>query len=161
MKITFAERKNIQLIEEGHMLSPKFDENGLIPAITSDYSSGEILMHGYMNKEALEKTLLLGECVYFSRSRQKLWHKGEHSGFVQKVKEIRVDDDQDALWLRVDTAGKASCHVGYRSCFYRNIMLPSKSTNTSDAVVQLAFKETKKHFNPDKVYKGLANPTRI
>ena len=78
-------------------------------------------MQGYMNKEALKKTIAIGEAVYYSRSRQKLWHKGKTSGFVQKIKEIRIDDDQDCVWLRVDVIGGASCHVGYRSCFYRSI----------------------------------------
>ena len=103
------------------MLAPKFDKDGLIPVVTTDFDSGEVLMVANMNAEALAKTIELGEAVYFSRSRQQLWHKGATSGLVQKVREILIDDDQDSVWLRVDVQGGASCHVGYRSCFYRSV----------------------------------------
>jgi phosphoribosyl-AMP cyclohydrolase len=96
-------------------LAPKFDERGLLPVVTTDAGTGEVLMMGYLNEEALRKTLETGEAHYFSRSRQVLWHKGATSGFVQKVKELRIDDDQDCVWLRVETVGGANCHVGYRS----------------------------------------------
>ena len=101
--------------------APKFDEHGLIPAVTTDHATGEVLMVGYMNAEALARTIETGEAHYFSRSRQVLWHKGATSGLVQKVLELLIDDDQDCVWLRVETAGGANCHVGYRSCFYRAI----------------------------------------
>ena len=149
----FTKRKSIKQIEEGKELAPKFDKFGLIPVITSDFKNGNVLMHGYMNRKALEKTIQTGEAYYWSRSRKILWHKGDSSGFVQKVKEIRIDDDQDAVWIKVDT--KASCHVGYKSCFYRSI--PVKSKNKK----RMIFKEKKKSFNPKKVYKGLSNPTKI
>ena len=111
----FKKRDNIKEVEEGKYLSPKFDENSLIPVITSDFKTGDILMHGYMNNEAFKKTIETKEAYYWSRSRKKIWHKGQVSGFVQKVKEIRIDDDQDSIWLSVDIENGASCHVGYRS----------------------------------------------
>ncbi|MEM7385979.1 MAG: phosphoribosyl-AMP cyclohydrolase, partial [Verrucomicrobiota bacterium] len=119
--IVFSARQNVEEVEEGSTLSPKFDERGLMPCVTTDASSGELLMHGYMNEEALKQSIALGEAVYFSRSRQVLWHKGATSGLTQKIVEMRIDDDQDCLWIRVDVAGGASCHVGYRSCFYREV----------------------------------------
>ena len=115
----FAPRLSIEQVEEGSALAPKFDERGLIACVTTDAGSGEVLMLGYMNREALEQTIRTGQAHYWSRSRQALWHKGATSGLIQQVREIRVDDDQDAIWLRVDIDGGASCHVGYRSCFYR------------------------------------------
>ena len=116
MKI-FTERTSVEQVEEGNRLAPKFDENGLIPCVTTDYESGEVLMHGYMNQEAFLKTIELGEAVYYSRSPKVLWHKGATSGLVQKVRELRIDDDQDAVWLRVEVLGGASCHVGYELCY--------------------------------------------
>ena len=139
-------------------MSPKFDENGLIPVVTSDYKNGDILMHGYMNQESLKKTIETKEAHYWSRSRNKIWCKGEKSGYVQKVKEIRIDDDQDALWLCVDIGNGASCHVGYRSCFYRSIPL-GKIKNTSE--LEIKFEEKKKIFDPKKVYKNETNPTKL
>ena len=107
--IEFKKRKSIEQVEESTELAPKFDENGLIPVVTTDFSSGEVLMQGYMNEDAFKQTISLGEAVYFSRSRKSLWHKGKTSGLVQKIKEIRIDDDQDCVWLRVDVKGGASC----------------------------------------------------
>jgi len=123
MQFMFKKRDNIKEVEEGKYLSPKFDKNGLIPVITTDFQTGGTLMLGYMNDEALKKTIETKEAHYWSRSRKKIWHKGQVSGFVQKVKEIRIDDDQDSIWLSVDIGNGASCHVGYRSCFYRSIPL--------------------------------------
>ena len=120
-KDIFKKRNSIEQVEESPNFAPKFDQNGLIPVVTTDANSGEVLMQGYMNAEALIQTLELGEAVYFSRSRQCIWHKGKTSGLVQKIKDIRIDDDQDCIWLSVDVQGGASCHVGYRSCFYRSI----------------------------------------
>ena len=154
----FKKRHSIEEVEEGKYLSPKFDENGLIPVVTSDYKNGDILMHGYMNQESLKKTIETKEAHYWSRSRNKIWRKGEKSGYVQKVKEIRIDDDQDALWLCVDIGNGASCHVGYRSCFYRSIPL-GKIKNTSG--LEIKFKEKKKIFDPKKVYKNETNPTKL
>ena len=154
----FKKRDNIKEVEEGKYLEPKFDEKGLIPVITTDFQSGDILMHGYMNPEALKKTIETKEAHYWSRSRNKIWHKGQVSGFVQKVKEIRIDDDQDSIWMSVDIGDGASCHVGYRSCFYRSIPL-GKIVNAEN--IQMEFKENKKIFDPKKVYKDEPNPTKL
>ena len=154
----FKKRDNIKEIEEGKYLSPKFDENGLIPVITTDFQTGDILMHGYMNDEALKKTIETKEVHYWSRSRKKLWRKGQISGFVQIVKEIRIDDDQDSVWLSVDIGNGASCHVGYRSCFYRSIPL-GKIKNEKE--LEIEFKEKKKIFDPKKIYKDEPNPTKL
>ena len=154
----FKKRDNIKEVEEGKYLEPKFDENGLIPVITADFKNGDILMHGYMNDEALKKTIETKEAHYWSRSRKKIWHKGQISGFVQKVKEIRIDDDQDSIWLSVDIGNGASCHVGYRSCFFRSIPL-GKIKNTQE--LEMEFKEKKKIFDPKKIYKNETNPTKL
>ena len=154
----FKKRDNIKEVEEGKYLEPKFDENGLIPVITTDFKNGDILMHGYMNDEALKKTIETKEAHYWSRSRKKIWHKGQISGFVQKVKEIRIDDDQDSIWLSVDIGNGASCHVGYRSCFFRSIPL-GKIKNTQE--LEMEFKERKKKFDPKKIYKDEPNPTKL
>ena len=158
MQFMFKKRDNIKEVEEGKYLSPKFDENGLIPVITTDFQTGGILMHGYMNDEALKKTIETKEVHYWSRSRKKIWRKGQVSGFVQIVKEIRIDDDQDSVWLSVDIGNGASCHVGYRSCFYRSIPL-GKIKN--DEELEMEFKEEKKIFDPKKVYKNEPNPTKL
>ena len=158
MQFMFKKRDNIKEIEEGKYLSPKFDENGLIPVITTDFKTGDILMHGYMNYEALKKTIETKEVHYWSRSRKKLWRKGQISGFVQIVKEIRIDDDQDSVWLSVDIGNGASCHVGYRSCFYRSIPL-GKIKNEEE--LEMEFKEKKKIFDPKKIYKDEPNPTKL
>ena len=154
--IKFKPRKTIEQVEESTDLAPKFDGEGLIPVVTTDFSSGEVLMQGYMNKEAFKKTISLGEAVYYSRSRKTLWHKGKTSGLVQKIKEMRIDDDQDCVWLRVDVQGGASCHVGYRSCFYRSIPFGDSSTSTV-----LKFEEKEKVFDPKKVYGDAPNPTKL
>ena len=154
----FKKRDNIKEVEEGKYLAPKFDEKGLIPVITTDFQSGDILMHGYMNNEALKKTIENKEVYYWSRSRNKIWHKGQISGFVQKVKEIRIDDDQDCIWIKVDIGKGASCHVGYRSCFYRSIPLEKKQ-NIKE--LEMEFKEKDKIFDPKKVYKDEPNPTKL
>lgn len=153
----FADRVSIEQVEEGHELSPKFDVDGLMPVVTTDAESGELLMHGYMNAEALTKTIETGEAYYWSRSRAELWHKGATSGLVQKVQEIRIDDDQDAVWLRVDVQGGASCHVGYRSCFYRSVPLRADA----NAPVALNYEESEKVFNPVEVYGDAPNPTKL
>ena len=154
----FKKRENVAEIEEGKLLSPKFDNDGLIPVITTCSKTKEILMHGYMNVEALKRTIETKEAHYWSRSRNEIWHKGKTSGFVQKVKEIRIDDDQDSIWLTVDIANGSSCHVGYRSCFYRSIPL-GKIENSED--IKLKLKEEKKVFDPKKIYKDEPNPTKL
>ena len=157
--ITFKKRLTIEQVEEANDLAPKFDANGLIPVVTTDYTSGELLMHGYMNEEALKKTIEIGEAVYYSRSRKTLWHKGATSGLTQIVKEMRIDDDQDCVWLRVEVQGNgASCHVGYRSCFYRSVPT-GKSFFEKDG--ELTFEETEKVFDPKDVYGDAPNPTKL
>ena len=114
-------------------------------------------MHGYMNIEALKKTIETKEAYYYSRSRKQIWYKGKTSGFTQKVTEIRIDDDQDSIWLTVDIGDGSSCHVGYRSCFYRSIPLGKIGDGKK---IEMKFEEKKK-FDPKKIYKNLENPTKI
>ena len=154
----FKKRENVTDVEEGKYLSPKFNEKGLIPVVTMDVKTKEILMHGYMNDEALKKTIETKEVHYWSRSKNKIWHKGEISGFRQKVIKMRIDDDQDAIWVTVDIGDGSSCHVGYRSCFYRDI--PLGKINDSQKI-EMNFKEKKKIFDPKKIYKDEPNPTKI
>ena len=154
--VKFIQRKTIEQVEESTELAPKFDQDGLIPVVTTDFNSGEVLMQGYMNEAACKKTISLGEAVYYSRSRKTLWHKGKTSGLVQNIKEIRIDDDQDCVWLRVDVQGGASCHVGYRSCFYRSV--PFGENNSSTV---LKFEEKEKVFDPKEVYGDAPNPTKL
>ena len=152
----FKKRKSIKQVEESTDLAPKFDDNGLIPVVTTDHSSGEVLMQGYMNEESFNKTIEIGEAVYYSRSRKTLWHKGKTSGLIQTIKEMRIDDDQDCIWLKVDVKGGSSCHVGYRSCFYRSIPFGSKQNNP-----KLQFEEKEKVFDPKDVYGDAPNPTKL
>ena len=154
----FKKRENVTEIEEGSILSPKFDKDGLIPVVTLCAKTKDVLMHGYMNDEALKKTIETKEAHYWSRSRKELWHKGQTSGFVQKVLELRIDDDQDSIWLTVDIGNGGSCHVGYRSCFYRSIPL-GKINDTKN--IEMEFKEKEKKFDPKKIYKNQPNPTKI
>ena len=154
----FKKRESVLEVEEGKFLSPKFNAEGLIPVITTDHKTGDVLMHGYMNEDALKKTIETKEAHYWSRSRKVLWHKGKSSGFIQKVIEIRIDDDQDSIWMRVDIADGASCHVGYKSCFYRSIPL-GKIKNSEK--LEMKFEENKKVFDPKKVYKDEPNPTKL
>ena len=155
----FGHRVSVEQVEEGLTLSPKFDGEGLIPVVTTDAESGELLMHGYMNAEALSKTIETAEAHYWSRSRNVLWHKGATSGLMQRVVEMRIDDDQDAVWLRVKVSGSgASCHVGYRSCFYRSVSL---GKSVESAVKNLVFEETEKTFDPKDVYGNIPNPTQL
>jgi len=154
----FKKRDNIKEVEEGKYLAPKFDKNGLIPVVTTDFKTGDILMHGYMNSEALKKTIETKEAHYWSRSRNKIWHKGQVSGFVQKIKEIRIDDDQDSVWIKVDIGVGASCHVGYRSCFYRSVPLGKIKDNKK---IEMNFEEKNKVFDPKKIYKNEPNPTEL
>lgn len=149
----FSKRVTIEQVEEGNELAPKFDAEGLIACVTTAASSGEVLMLGYMNAEALSKTIETGEAHYYSRSRKVLWHKGATSGLVQKVLEMRIDDDQDAVWIAVEVVGEASCHVGYRSCFYRAVPIGAAAGKS------LEFKESDKMFDPKEVYGDAPNPT--
>ena len=148
----FEKRKSIKQVEEGKELCPKFDGNGLIPVVTTDVKTGNLLMHAYMSKEALELTINKREAHYYSRSRKCVWHKGATSGFIQEVKKIMIDDDQDCIWLQVDVKGQASCHVGYKSCFYREVTI-------NENKILLDFTEKEKVFDPDEVYGDAPNPT--
>lgn len=158
----FGPRRTVEQVEEGTELAPRFDEHGLIPAVTTDFTTGELLMVGYMNAEALAKTIETGEAHYFSRSRQVLWHKGATSGLVQTVKELLIDDDQDCVWVRVETAGGANCHVGYRSCFYRQIPIKADAKPVGgQGPLKLEFTTTEKVFDPKVVYGDAPNPTKL
>jgi len=161
-KIEFDKRVTVEQVEEGTSLSPKFDENGVIPCITIHAKTKEVLMFAYMNEEAMKLTITSGFAHYWSRSRKILWKKGETSGMYQKIERILIDDDQDSLVLEVlldepDKGGKeASCHVGYRSCFYREIPI-----NQVDGKIKLEFIEDEKSFDPEIIYEGHSNPTKI
>jgi phosphoribosyl-AMP cyclohydrolase len=134
-------------IEEGLAFTPNFDANGLVTVVVTDAKSGDVLMVAHMNEEAIRKTVTSGEAWYYSRSRKTLWRKGETSGHTQRVVELRVDCDQDALWLKVEQAGEGACHTGRRSCFYRAVPLGKAGG------VRLEFRNAEKRFDPSKVYK--------
>jgi phosphoribosyl-AMP cyclohydrolase len=138
--------------EEGVVLRPRFDASGLITCVTTDVATGDVLMVAHMNAEALQKTLESGEAFYFSRSRKALWRKGETSGHIQRVVEIRIDCDQDAVWLRVEQIGGAACHTGRRSCFYRAVV-PSEGGGAA-----LNFVAGERVFDPDAVYGRHGHP---
>jgi phosphoribosyl-AMP cyclohydrolase len=131
--------------EEGLAFQPKFDASGLLTCVATDAASGEVLMVAHMNEEALRKTIESGEAWYFSRSRKALWRKGETSGHTQRVVEMRLDCDQDAVWIRVEQIG-AACHTGRRSCFYRRI-------ETGEGGARLAFVDADRLFDPEAVYR--------
>jgi phosphoribosyl-AMP cyclohydrolase len=133
-------------IEEGLAFTPKFDADGLVTAVVTDAASGEVLMVAHMNADAVARTIETGEAWYYSRSRKTLWKKGETSGHAQRVVELRVDCDQDALWLRVEQAGPGACHTGRRSCFYRALPLGNAGA------VKLEFRDGDKTFDPARVY---------
>ncbi len=132
-------------IEEGLEFQPKFDASGLVTCVATDAGSGEVLMVAHMNDEAVRKTIASGEAWYFSRSRNSLWRKGETSGHVQRVVEMRMDCDQDAVWIRVEQTG-AACHTGRRSCFYRRV--PG-----GESGARLSFVDADKVFDPKAVYR--------
>ena len=134
-------------IEEGLAFTPKFEANGLVTVVVTDAKSGDVLMVAHMNEEAIRRTVASGEAWYYSRSRKTLWRKGETSGHTQRVVEMRVDCDQDALWLKVEQAGEGACHTGRRSCFYRAVPLGKAGA------VALEFRDAERRFDPSKVYK--------
>ena len=143
----FKERGDKDAVENGSFLMPKFDRDGLIVAVVTDVKSGEVLMVGYMNEEALKRTIQSGEAWYWSRSRQGFWKKGETSGQIQTVHEILTDCDQDALVLKVSVAGNgATCHVGYRSCFFRKVVSPADGSTALERV------EAERVYDPAEVY---------
>ena len=124
--------------EEGLAFQPKFDASGLLTCVATDAATGDVLMVAHMNDEALRKTIASGEAWYYSRSRQALWRKGETSGHTQRVIEMRMDCDQDAIWIRVEQTG-AACHTGRQSCFYRKL-------DTADGDARLSFFDSKPHL---------------
>jgi phosphoribosyl-AMP cyclohydrolase len=134
-------------LEEGLAFSPKFDADGLIPAMALDSVTREPLMLAYMNSESLKLTLELGEAVYWSRSRKEIWHKGKTSGHIQKVVEIRTDCDQDSIVLYVQQLGEGACHTGRSGCFYRKV-----AGLKGDDAPALEFLEAGRAFDPEKVY---------
>jgi phosphoribosyl-AMP cyclohydrolase len=136
---------DINVIEEGLEFWPKFDACGLVTCVATDAGTSEVLMVAHMNDEALRKTIATGEAWYFSRSRNALWRKGETSGQVQRVVEMRMDCDQDAVWIRVEQTG-AACHTGRRSCFYRQV-------SPGDGGTQLSFVDADRLFDPKAVYR--------
>lgn len=135
---------DIDDIEEGLAFKPKFDASGLVTCVATDARSGEVLMVAHMNDEALRKTIATGEAWYFSRSRNALWRKGETSGQTQRVLEMRLDCDQDAVWIRVEQTG-AACHTGRRSCFYRRV-------EAGEGGARLSFADADRLFDPKRVY---------
>ena len=132
-------------IEEGLKFQPRFDAAGLVTCVATDAGTGEVLMVAHMNEEALRKTIASGEAWYYSRSRKSLWRKGETSGHVQRVVEMRLDCDQDAIWIRVEQTG-AACHTGRHSCFYRKI-------EAGEGGAQLTFVDADRQFDPKAVYR--------
>lgn len=152
---TFAERGSSQEIEEGRALAPKFDADGLVTAVATDAASGDVLMVAHMNAEALARTIESGEAWYYSRSRRALWRKGESSGHTQRIVEMRVDCDQDAVWMKVEQGGPGACHTGRRSCFYRAVPLGK----TPDVSLMLELRDADKAFDPRDVY-GKADPSK-
>ena len=147
MPFPAREGKDKDTIELGVDFLPKFDADGLIACIVTDADSGDVVMFAYMNAQSLQLTLETREAHYWSRSRQSLWHKGETSGNIQDVIELRTDCDQDAIWIKVRTRGAAAnCHQGYKSCFYRAASLEGDEA-------KLTFREDKPLFDPKDVYK--------
>ena len=158
--IIFNKRVSIEQVEEGIEFCPKFNKEGLIPCITIEYESKEVLMFSFLNEEALKKSIITEKAHYYSRSRKNIWLKGEVSGMYHQIQSILIDDDQDSVIFTVKLTeptkggGKASCHVGYKSCFYRKV-------EALDNKIVLKFTENKKSFDPEIVYKGIENPTKI
>ena len=141
----FAPRGSTEEVEEGRLFAPKFDADGLLTCVATDLHSGEVLMVAHMNAQALARTIESGEAWYFSRSRDALWRKGETSGHTQRVVELRMDCDQDAIWIRVEQSG-AACHTGRHSCFYRAV-------KSEGGDVSLAFVDADRVFDPNAVYR--------
>jgi phosphoribosyl-AMP cyclohydrolase len=142
----FAQRGSTEAVEEGLAFAPKFDADGLVTCVATDAGTGDVLMVAYMNDEALRRTIESGEAWYFSRSRQRLWRKGESSGHVQRIVEMRVDCDQDAVWIKVEQGGPGACHTGRRSCFYRTVALGKPGAAT------LEFRDAERLFDPAATY---------
>lgn len=151
----FSPRGTTEAVEEGAAFAPKFDADGLLTCVATDAGSGEVLMVAHMNADALARTITSGEAWYYSRSRRALWRKGESSGHVQRVVEMRTDCDQDAVWIRVVQEGPGACHTGRRSCFYRAVPLGAAG------VVTLGFVGADRAFDPAAVYGDPAKTPRF
>jgi phosphoribosyl-AMP cyclohydrolase len=149
--LPFGQRRSTEEVEEGLRLAPKFDADGLVTCVATDAHSGEVLMVAHMNAEALQKTIASGEAWYFSRSRRALWRKGESSGHIQRVLEMRIDCDQDAVLVKVEQVGPGACHTGRRSCFYRVVPLGQAGS------VQLEFRDDDRTFDPKQVYRDCSS----
>jgi phosphoribosyl-AMP cyclohydrolase len=143
--LAVSDQSSNQDVEEGLRFAPKYDADGLVTCVATDVWTGDVLMVAHMNAEAVKRTIESGEAWYYSRSRKTLWRKGESSGHTQRVTEMRVDCDQDAIWIKVEQAGPGACHTGRRSCFYRTVPLRQSGT------VTLEFRE-EKTFNPEDTY---------
>jgi phosphoribosyl-AMP cyclohydrolase len=146
--VQFAAPGSTAEIEEGLALAPKFDGDGLVTCVATDHRTGDLLMVAHQNAEALRRTIATGEVWYYSRSRRALWRKGETSGHVQRVIEMRIDCDQDAVWIKVEQAGPGACHTGRRSCFYRVVPIGAEGP------VRLEFDGAERAFDPAAVYGG-------
>jgi phosphoribosyl-AMP cyclohydrolase len=144
----FSKAGSTQEVEEGRALAPKFDADGLVTCVATDAASGDVLMVAHMNAEALARTIETGEAWSSSRSRGALWRKGESSGHTQRVLEMRIDCDQDAVWIRVEQAGPGACHTGRRSCFYRAVPVGKGGP------VTLEFRDAERAFDPAAVYRA-------
>ena len=144
----FAARGTTQDVEEGFAFAPEFDRDGLISCVVTDAATGDVLMFAHMNEEALARTIESGDAWFYSRSRGALWRKGESSGHTLRVQELRVDCDQDALWIKAQPQGPGACHTGRRSCFYRAVGLNSPAGSTT----QLEFRDGERVFDPGEVY---------
>lgn len=155
MSMTFeAPARDKTVLEGAGAFTPKFDQNGLVTAVVTDFADGELLMVAHMNAEALALTLETGIAHYFSRSRGKIWKKGETSGNLQTVMDFRTDCDQDAVWLKVTVAGHdATCHTGRRSCFYRKVGLGASGAEVS-------IEDDHRHFDPDAVYRNVKDDSK-
>lgn len=153
--ILFAPRDSRESVEAGLVFAPKFDANGLLTAVAVDHITGEVMMVAYMNETSLRKSIELGEAVYWSRSRKELWHKGATSGHIQKIHEILVDCDQDALVLKVEQVGPGCCHTGFRSCFSRRLANAAEmaAADPNDGPQPLPLVRTSERaFDPNAVY---------
>jgi phosphoribosyl-AMP cyclohydrolase len=152
-QIPIAQPHSTEEVEEGLALAPKFDADGLVTCVATDVRSGDVLMVAHMNAEALRKTIASGEAWYYSRSRKSLWRKGESSGHVQRVVEMRIDCDQDAVWIKVEQAGPGACHTGRRSCFYRAVVLGADAGHAT-----LEFRAADRTFDPQAAYRDKSKP---
>ena len=144
----FAQRTSPEKVEAGHVFAPKFDEDGLITCIVTDAWSSDVLMVAYMNAQALGRTIDTKQAWFYSRSRKSLWRKGEQSGHGLRVVEMRVDCDQDTLWIRVEQIGPGVCHTGRRTCFYRSVHLDEPASPSTT----LEFRDGEMVFDPKEVY---------